>query len=63
MHILVKLGTQPAFANVQPMPFALKDQVVKKWEKLKTDGIVKRLTKGDWVAPLVVALERGGAGL
>ncbi len=52
--IKLKPGSSPRFFKARPVPYALRDKVERELNRLVEEGILKKIDKSDWAAPIVV---------
>ena len=55
----LKEGAQPRYHRATPVPFAIRDKVAKKLDRLESMGILERVETSAWAAPIVVVPEKG----
>ena len=49
----LKNNAKPLFCKHRPVPFVLKESIGKEFDRLKKDGILKKVNNSVWAAPLV----------
>lgn len=52
--VRVQDGAKPRFHKPRPVPYALKEAVGKELERLEKNGIISKVDRSDWAAPIVV---------
>jgi transposase InsO family protein len=52
--IKVKDNAEPLFHRPRPVPFALKGKVSAELDKLESQGVITKINRSDWAAPIVV---------
>ena len=60
-EIVVDGGAAPLFHRPRPIPYALKDQVSAELDKLEASGVISKIDRSDWAAPLVVVPKADGS--
>jgi hypothetical protein len=60
-EIQVQPGSRPRFFKPRTLPYALKDKVAAELDVLESRGVVTKITRSDWAAPLVVVPKQNGA--
>ena len=50
----------PKFIRPKPIPFALKAAVEQELHRLEERGILRRITRSSWAAPIVVVPKKDG---
>lgn len=53
-EVQVNEDTQPVFFRPRPVPYALKDKVAEQLDKLERNGVISKIDRSDWAAPIVV---------
>ena len=53
-EVTVQPGAKPLFYRPRPVPYALKDAVAEKLHDLEKKGIISKIDRNDWAAPIVV---------
>jgi hypothetical protein len=53
-HITMKDGARPVFVKPRKVPYALKEAVEAKLEKLERNGVTKKTERTKWASPVVV---------
>lgn len=53
-QIRVKPEAQPIFCKARPVPFALREALEKEIERLEGTGVISKVDRSDWAAPVVV---------
>ena len=56
----VKPETIPKFCKALSVPFAIKEAIERKLNRLKAAGIMERVTHSDWDAPIVAVPKNDG---
>ncbi len=49
----IRTDATPKFFKPRPIPFALKDVVGQELDRLKKQGVIKKVNSSDWAAPIV----------
>jgi len=52
--VRVQEGSQPIFHKPRPVPYALKEAVERELDRLERNGIISRVGRSNWAAPVVV---------
>lgn len=52
-HLKVKEGAKPVFHRPRPVPFAIKGAIEKELDRLEEEGIVEKVSRSEWAAPIV----------
>ena len=60
-HIKVKPGTTPKFYKPRPVPYSMKEKVEKELDRLESNGIIKKVERSEWAAPIVVVPKADGS--
>ena len=53
-EIQCKEGSVPRFFKPRPVPYALRDKVAEQLHKLEKAGVLTKIDRSDWAAPIVV---------
>ena len=56
----VKPDATPRFFKPMPVPFAIKEVIGKELDRLKEQGILKKVDSSDWAAPIVPVPKKDG---
>ena len=57
----VPASATPVFRKARPVPFALKEAASKELDRLEQAGIVEKVERSDWAAPVVLVPKRDGS--
>ena len=57
----VPASATPVFCKARPVPFALKEAASKELDRLEQAGIVEKVERSDWAAPVVLVPKRDGS--
>ncbi|XP_055344840.1 uncharacterized protein K02A2.6-like [Paramacrobiotus metropolitanus] len=60
-HLHLKPDAVPKYCKPRPVPFALREPVEKDIERLERLGVLERIERSAWAAPIVVVRKQGGA--
>ena len=52
--ISLQPGSQPVYRKTRPVPYALKQKVEAELNRLEQQGIIKKVERSNWAAPIVV---------
>lgn len=52
--IRMQPGAQPVFCKARPVPYSLKEAVEKELDRMEKEGIVSKVDRSQWGAPIVV---------
>ena len=58
--LLVQPGTIPKFCKAQSVPLAIKGAIEGELNRIEAAGIVKRMTRSNWAAPIVAVSKKDG---
>ena len=60
-HVSLKEQAEPRFCKPRPIPFAIRDWVGQKLDRLEESGVHRRVEHADWAAPIVPVPKKDGA--
>lgn len=56
----LKPDTQPVFHRPRPVPYAIKGAVEEELDRLEAAGVLEKVTRSDWAAPIVTVPKKDG---
>ena len=59
-NLCMKPRAKPKFHRPRPAPYAIKEAIGEKLDRMEADGIIEKITHSDWAAPIVAVPKRDG---
>ena len=61
MHIQLKPDARPRFIKARPVPYAIKDEIGREFDRLVEQGVYQPISHSDWAAPIVPVTKLDGS--
>ena len=59
-EIKIQEGASPVFHRPRPVPYAIRQQVADELDRLEKEGIIEKINRCEWAAPIVVVSKADG---
>ena len=60
-RLVLKPRAKPKFCHPRPVPYALREPIERELDRLASEGVVERVSHGDWAAPIVAVPKQDGS--